>query len=95
LEWQKEIVGPKKLLESITGQKVDIFVYPYGRKKDEFDFGKWTKQLEDSGFKYALNTYRSFSGDSGFDPFWIEKYSVHSEDRPLDIVSNAHKYNLR
>ena len=67
-EWQREVVGSKKILEEISGQPVDVFAYPYGADKEQFDFANWTRALKKAGFNYALNAYHKFGGEQEFDP---------------------------
>jgi peptidoglycan/xylan/chitin deacetylase (PgdA/CDA1 family) len=43
--WQKQVIEPKKKLESITGKPVEYFAYPYGlcNKKSAAEMSKYMK----------------------------------------------------
>lgn len=93
-DWYKEVNESKKILESIIKRPVEIFVYPYGGLKDQFDFVQWTNKLKDAGFRYSFNTYRQYSGNHHFEPYWVERYAVQSQDSIEDIVNKTYKYHL-
>ena len=93
-DWDDEINQSKKILESIVNKPIDTFVYPYGGTKDQFDFTQWTDRLKKVGFKYAFNTYRQYNGDHNFEPYWIERRAVQSQDSIEDMVNKTYKYNL-
>ena len=45
IHWQKQVIEPKKKLESITGKPVEYFAYPYGlcNKKSAAEMSKYMK----------------------------------------------------
>jgi len=93
-DWQAEIGKSKEILESIINKKVDIFAYPFGGRKENFNFSLWTKKLKEAGFKFALNANKHIVSGSQFNPFWIERYSVQSTDSCKDIIIKAYTYKL-
>ncbi|MBL7157884.1 MAG: polysaccharide deacetylase family protein [Candidatus Omnitrophica bacterium] len=48
---RKELFGSKKILEEITGQRIDLFSYPFGRFSD-----KTEEIVKDAGYMGAVTT---------------------------------------
>jgi peptidoglycan/xylan/chitin deacetylase (PgdA/CDA1 family) len=91
--WNKEILNPRKILSAYTEQDIDIFAYPFGDNINGFDFDKWTNKLRQSGFKYALNAYKSEGKQTEkFNPFWIQRYCVQSHDQIENLNNHACHY---
>lgn len=92
--WYKEIVKPKSILEDVIQKPITSFAFPFGGTKQAFDFSLWEKKLLESGFTVAFNTYKQYKGDKTFDPMWIERYAIQSQDIGDSWMSNAFVYQL-
>lgn len=57
LEW--ETLGAKRALEGATGEPVDVFVYPYGHRKDANR--KVVNALQRAGYEYGLLTRKGIT----------------------------------
>jgi peptidoglycan/xylan/chitin deacetylase (PgdA/CDA1 family) len=73
---KKEIIGSKKIIESLQG-KCDIFAYPYGgidtiNKDNE-------RMVYEAGYKYALTTIPAFI-KPGIDRYRIGRINVTNYD---------------
>lgn len=51
VEWRREVVDGRKMLQDIFGQPVEGFVYPYGQRSDETD-----RIVQEAGHTYARGT---------------------------------------
>jgi peptidoglycan/xylan/chitin deacetylase (PgdA/CDA1 family) len=69
-DWEREIVAPKKKLESFLGSEISSFCFPNGRP--EIDFRpEHMEYLRGAGYQYAFSTENSLFSFSSSEPMNI------------------------
>ncbi|MFO8061328.1 MAG: polysaccharide deacetylase family protein [bacterium] len=77
-ELMREVSDSKKILEDLTGQKIDYFIYPYGL------YNKRVKHaVKKAGYKAAFTSYNE--DNAVFDRFAIGRNTMYIIDSVIDL----------
>jgi len=83
--YSKEIVWPKKVLESILARKVLCFSYPVGGFNRRVE-----KAVKDAGFLCAVTTNRGYSKD--VDLYALRRIKISAKDKGINLWAKLSGY---
>ena len=83
--YSKEIVWPKKVLESILARKVLCFSYPVGGFNRKVE-----KAVKDAGFLCAVTTNRGYSKD--VDLYALRRIKISAKDKGINLWAKLSGY---
>ncbi|MDZ4243739.1 MAG: polysaccharide deacetylase family protein, partial [Candidatus Doudnabacteria bacterium] len=84
----QQIIFPKRELEKLLGEEVNIFTYPHGQKEEIFSD---PAVLQDAGYKFVFTT---FQDNTSFNPLSVGRYQSFVADTIQSLSDNIWTYTI-